>query len=101
MVAFREAKGRSFAERKATNTLSPFPRHAWFGRMPVERSIFPCGSRPMENVAFKRAARFLNYLPTAKWLSLICGVATAVLFLGLLLVLALYADLMVSQGAVS
>src|SRR5262249_50050175 len=54
----------------------------------------------MENVAFNRAARFLNYLPTAKWLSILCGVTTAVLFVGLLLVLALYADLMVGQGAV-
>src|SRR5438270_630496 len=54
----------------------------------------------MDNAAFTRAARFLNYVPVAKWLSMLCGVATAVLYVGLLLVLALFADLMVNRGAI-
>jgi ATP-binding cassette subfamily B protein len=54
----------------------------------------------MDNAAFSRAVRFLNYVPVAKWLSIVCGVATAVLFVALLLVLALFADLMVTRGEV-
>ncbi|HWY87320.1 MAG TPA: ABC transporter transmembrane domain-containing protein, partial [Gemmataceae bacterium] len=54
----------------------------------------------MDNAAFTRAKRFLNYVPIAKWLSILCGVATAILFVGLLLVLALFADLMVNHGKI-
>src|ERR1700730_8101037 len=55
----------------------------------------------MDNAAFTRAKRFLNYVPIAKWLSILCGVATAILFVGLLLVLALFADLMVNHGKIA
>src|ERR1700730_2737706 len=54
----------------------------------------------MDNAAFTRAKRFLNYVPVAKWLSILCGVATAILYVGLLLVLALYADLLVNRGEI-
>ncbi len=54
----------------------------------------------MDNTAFARALSFLNYLPFAKWLSMLCGVATAFLYVGLLLVLSLYADLMVNRGEI-
>jgi ATP-binding cassette subfamily B protein len=52
----------------------------------------------MDSAPFSRAARFLNYASPAKWLSIVCGVATALLFVALLLVLALFADLMVHRG---
>ena len=54
----------------------------------------------MDNAAFNRATRFLNYSPNAKWLAIVCGVATAILFVGLLLVLSLFADLMVNRGEI-
>ena len=54
----------------------------------------------MDNAAFTRAARFLNYVPLAKWLAILSGVATAILFVILLLILALFADLMVNRGEI-
>jgi ATP-binding cassette, subfamily B, bacterial len=54
----------------------------------------------MDNVAFHRATRFLNYSPLARWAAIVCGIATAVLFVGLLLVLSLFADLMVNRGEI-
>lgn len=54
----------------------------------------------MDNAAFTRAASFLNYLPIAKWLSIVCGVATAILYVGLLVVLALFVDLLVNRGEI-
>jgi ATP-binding cassette subfamily B protein len=50
--------------------------------------------------AFARARRFLNYSPVAKWLALGAGVASGVLYVALLVVLALYADLIVSRGEI-
>ncbi len=52
----------------------------------------------MERQAFARALRFLNYLPLAKWTALIASVGTAILFVALLSILALFADLMVNHG---
>ncbi len=54
----------------------------------------------MDNAAFTRAVRFLDYSKGAKWLSIACGVATAVLYVGLLAVLYLFVDLLVQGGEV-
>jgi ATP-binding cassette subfamily B protein len=52
----------------------------------------------VEGEAFARARRFLNYNPLAKWSALAAGVGTGLLYVGLLFVLGLVADLMVSRG---
>jgi ATP-binding cassette subfamily B protein len=55
----------------------------------------------MENrAAFARARRFLNYNALAKWSALAAAVGTGVLFVGLLVVLGLFADLMVNRGQI-
>jgi ATP-binding cassette, subfamily B, bacterial len=54
----------------------------------------------VEREAFARAWRFLSYRPAAKWAAVSAGVATAVLYLFLLFVLGLFADLVVSQGRI-
>ncbi len=54
----------------------------------------------MGNAAFIRARKFLNYYPLAKWLALVGSVGTGVFFVLLLLVLALFADLMVERGEI-
>jgi ATP-binding cassette, subfamily B, bacterial len=54
----------------------------------------------VEREAFARAWRFLSYRPAAKWAAVSAGVSTAVLYLFLLFVLGLYADLVVSQGRI-
>ncbi len=54
----------------------------------------------MKREAFARARRFLNYSPVAKWLALAAAVASGVLYVSLLAVLALYTDLMVSHGEI-
>src|SRR5713226_4182595 len=54
----------------------------------------------MGNAAFLRARKFLNYNPVAKWLALVGAVGTGVFFVLLLLVLALFADLMVERGEI-
>lgn len=54
----------------------------------------------MERAAFARALRFLNYNGAAKWGALVAGLGTAVLFFLLLLLLALFTDLVVTRGAI-
>ncbi len=54
----------------------------------------------MEREAFARAWRFLSYHPVAKWSALAAGVGTGILYLALLLVVGLIADLMVSRGQI-
>ena len=54
----------------------------------------------MEREAFARARRFLNYSAVAKWLALTTAVATGVLYVALLVVLGLFADLIVSRGEI-
>ncbi len=49
---------------------------------------------------FARARTFLNYHPVAKWSALVSAVGTGLLFVGLLIVLALFADLMVNRGEI-
>jgi ATP-binding cassette, subfamily B, bacterial len=53
-----------------------------------------------QRAAFARARSFLNYHPLAKWLSVACGVGTAVFYVLLLMVLGLYADLIVNRGEI-
>lgn len=52
----------------------------------------------MEREAFARAWRFLNFKPAAKWTAMIAAVATGILYVALLVVLGLFADLMVHRG---
>lgn len=54
----------------------------------------------MAQEAFARARRFLNYLPAAKWSALVGSVLSGLLYVALLLVLALFADLMVNRGEI-
>jgi ATP-binding cassette subfamily B protein len=50
--------------------------------------------------AFARARSFLNYHAVAKWSSLAAAVGTAFLYVALLMLLGLFADLMVNRGDV-
>lgn len=52
----------------------------------------------MEREAFSRAWRFLNYKPVAKWLALLAAVSTGILYILLLILLGLFADLLVNRG---
>jgi ATP-binding cassette subfamily B protein len=54
----------------------------------------------LEREAFARARRFLNYSAVAKWLALTTAVATGVLYVAILVVLGLFADLIVSRGEI-
>src|SRR5690242_16617036 len=54
----------------------------------------------VEREAFARAWRFMSYRPAAKWAAVAAGIATAVFYIALLLVLGLFADLMVSRGRI-
>jgi ATP-binding cassette subfamily B protein len=54
----------------------------------------------MGNPTFARARRFLNYNPLAKWLAVTCAVGTGIFYVALLVVLALFADLMVERGEI-
>jgi ATP-binding cassette subfamily B protein len=54
----------------------------------------------VERSAFTRARDFLRYHPVATWSALLAGVGGGVLYLALLVLLSLYADLMVNQGAI-
>ena len=50
--------------------------------------------------AFPRARQFLNYRPVARWLALVGSVASGLLYVALLGMLALFVDLMVNRGAI-
>jgi ATP-binding cassette subfamily B protein len=54
----------------------------------------------MANPTFVRARKFLNYNPLAKWLALTAAVGTGILYVALLVVLALFADLTVERGEI-
>lgn len=54
--------------------------------------------RDADQKAFAKAVAYLNYSPTAKWVSLVAGAGSAVVYVSLLGVLWLFADLMVSRG---
>ncbi len=53
-----------------------------------------------QRAAFGRARSFLNYYPLAKWSALVAGVATGVLYVCLLMLLGLFADLTVNRGEI-
>ena len=53
-----------------------------------------------QRTPFSRAWSFLNFKPVAKWSALVAAVGTGILYVGLLFVLFLFADLVVSQGHV-
>jgi ATP-binding cassette subfamily B protein len=57
------------------------------------------GSR-VDSAAFARARQFLYYHPVATWSALAAGVGSGILYLVLLVLLTLFADLIVNQGAV-
>jgi ATP-binding cassette subfamily B protein len=54
----------------------------------------------VEREAFARAWQFLRYTPVAKWTALGAAVLSGLLYVALLLVLGLFADLMVSRGRI-
>jgi ATP-binding cassette subfamily B protein len=54
----------------------------------------------VEQGAFARARQFLQYHRAATWAALLAGVGTGVLYVVLLFLLSLFADLMVNQGAI-
>jgi ATP-binding cassette subfamily B protein len=54
----------------------------------------------MDHTAFVRARKFLQYHPAAKWLSVASSVLAALLFFVLILLLALYVDIVVNRGEV-
>jgi ATP-binding cassette subfamily B protein len=54
----------------------------------------------MADSAFARCQKFLNYHPLAKWFSILSSIGTAVLYLGLIVVLGLFIDLMVERGKI-
>ncbi len=51
-----------------------------------------------QRAAFARARTFLNYHPVAKWSALVAAVLTGVLYVLLLMVLGLFADLAINRG---
>jgi ATP-binding cassette subfamily B protein len=53
-----------------------------------------------QRAAFARARSFLNYHPVAKWSSLAAAVGTSILFVVLLMLLGLFADLVVNRGQI-
>jgi ATP-binding cassette subfamily B protein len=54
----------------------------------------------VEREAFKRAWRFLSYDRLAKWSAIVAAVWTGVLYVALLVVLGLFADLLVNRGRI-
>jgi ATP-binding cassette subfamily B protein len=54
----------------------------------------------MEASAFARCKQFLNYHPFAKWLSIVSSIGAAILYVGLLILLAFFVDLIVNDGEV-
>ncbi|MCI0459016.1 MAG: ABC transporter ATP-binding protein/permease [Gemmataceae bacterium] len=54
----------------------------------------------MERAAFARARSFLNYHPVAKWSALVAGILAGVFYVGLLVLLGLFADLAINRGEI-
>jgi ATP-binding cassette subfamily B protein len=54
--------------------------------------------RQAERDAFAKACAYLNYSPVAKWTAHVAGVGTGLVYVALLAVLWLFADLVVSRG---
>ncbi|HJT75834.1 MAG TPA: ABC transporter ATP-binding protein [Gemmataceae bacterium] len=56
--------------------------------------------RQAERHAFTRARKYLNYNAAAKWAALLAGAGTALIYVALLVLLGLFADLMIHRGAI-
>jgi ATP-binding cassette, subfamily B, bacterial len=54
----------------------------------------------MAENAFARCQRFLNYHAPAKWFSILSSIGTAILYLGLIVLLGLFIDLLVDRGEI-
>ncbi len=54
----------------------------------------------MDSSAFSRVGSFLRYARPARWTAVLCGIATAILYALLILLLALFADLLVTRGRI-
>jgi ATP-binding cassette subfamily B protein len=54
----------------------------------------------VERKAFARARKFLNYSPVAKWLAQIAAIGSAILYVGLLILLGLFSDLLIYRGEI-
>jgi ATP-binding cassette subfamily B protein len=55
----------------------------------------------MADAAFARCAKFLDYHPVAKWLSIVFSVLSATLYVGLILILGFFIDLIVERGEIA
>ena len=51
-----------------------------------------------ERTGFSRACSYLNYKPVSKWTAYVASVLTGFLYVALLIILGLFADLMVNRG---
>src|SRR4051812_42511726 len=54
----------------------------------------------MDSSAFSRVKSLLKYSRPAQWTAILCGMATAVLYALLVLLLALFVDLLVTRGRI-
>ncbi len=54
----------------------------------------------MASAAFARCRGFLDYHPLAKWLSIASSIGTSILYVGLIVLLAFFIDLMVERGEI-
>ena len=54
----------------------------------------------MDSSAFSRVRSFLRYARPARWTAILCGISTAILYAVLILLLALFTDLLVTRGRI-
>jgi ATP-binding cassette subfamily B protein len=54
----------------------------------------------MERAAFARVRSFLRYHPVAMWSAIVAAVGTSIIFVGLLVLLSLFADLLINRGEI-
>jgi ATP-binding cassette subfamily B protein len=54
----------------------------------------------MDSSAFSRVRSFLRYARPARWTAILCGIGTALLYAVLILLLALFTDLLVTRGRI-
>ena len=60
----------------------------------------PCWTKKTCKQRLFERRRVLNYLPEAKWLALVSSVVSGLLYVVLLVILALFVELMVNQGSI-
>ena len=66
--------------------------------MDKEQRTADSGPRTTDQAAFSRASTYLNYKAAAKWSAYAAGAATAILYIVLLMLLTLFAELIVHRG---